>query len=167
MAITITRATTARDWRDVRGLLDEQLCWVTEAVGFDVRTRQPAAGAEYTDPADHYARGAIVLARSGRQPAGIVGVCGLHDGVAELKRMYVRPNARRLGLGTGLVTEAVTAARELGYHELWLESNPATMAAALRLYRAAGFTDIPPYGTLGIDGLVTLGLVLDRARAVS
>jgi hypothetical protein len=56
---------------------------------------------------------------------------------------------------------AVAAAAELGLG-LWLQTEPATMAAAHRLHREAMFVAIPPYQDLGVAGAATLGLHLPR-----
>jgi GNAT superfamily N-acetyltransferase len=167
--ITVTRIRDARDWPDACTLLAEQLDWVNAVVGFDIRSRQPAAVAEYANPREFYRppEGTLVLARLDGRAAGIVAVHRLTGTTGELKRMYVRPACRGHGLGARLVAAAVVEARGLGFRELWLETDPATMAASVRVYRAAGFTDITPYSELRIDGLLTLGLVLDPARITS
>lgn len=166
MRCTLRRPTTVRDWEQAAGLLAEHVRWVAEAVGLDLRDRQPGSLPELAAPATFYRPpdGALVLAHVAGRPAGIVGVHRLAGDVGELKRMYVRPRARGLGLGRELVDAAVTAAEDLGFRELWLETDPASMAGALRIYRDAGFTDIPAYGDLGLGGVVALGRPLARSR---
>jgi len=161
----LTRVPDSRDWRDACALLAEQLAWVNATVGFDVRSRQPAAATEYENPRRFYRppAGTLVLARLDDRAAGIVGVHRLDGTTAELKRMYVRPAAHGHGLGARLVAEAVAVARDHGFTQLWLETDPATMPAAVHVYRAAGFTDIAPYGDLRMDGLLTLGRTLGPA----
>jgi GNAT superfamily N-acetyltransferase len=164
--IEVARVSGGRDWRDACALLAEQLAWVNATVGFDVRNRQPTATTEYENPRRFYRppAGTLVLARLDGRAAGIVGVHRLDGTTGELKRMYVRPTAHGHGLGARLVAEAVAAARDLGFCELWLETDPATMPAAVHVYRAAGFTDIAPYGDLRMDGLLTLGRNLTPIR---
>lgn len=65
--------------------------------------------------------------------------------VGELKRMYVAPEARGLGIGRALLVRLEAEARTLGLDRLVLETG-TRQAEALALYRRAGFTDIPPYG---------------------
>lgn len=165
---TLRRPRTRRDWEQAAGLLTEHVQWVTEAVGLDLRDRQPDSLSELSSPAVFYRppHGALVLAHVASRAAGIVGVHRLIDDVGELKRMYVRPAARGIGLGRALVDEAVAAAEDLGFRELWLETDPGSMAGALQIYRDAGFTDITPYGDLGLDGVVTLGRSLVRSPTV-
>jgi GNAT superfamily N-acetyltransferase len=168
MGITLARAATPSDWDAAARLLAEHQQWVADALDLDLTAAQPEAGGEFTDPASFYRPpdGALVLVRSGQQPIGIVGIHRYAGTVGELKRMYVQPAARGHGIGRVLVTAALAAAAELGFTELWLQTEPATMAAAHRLYRDAGFVDIPPYHDLGIAGVATLGLRLGSDNPV-
>ena len=119
-----------------------------------------AAGGRPRRPA-----GLLVLARVDGRPGGIVGVHRLVGTVGELKRMYVDPGARGMGLGPALVDAAVRAAAELGFTELRLQTRRDVMAAAHRCYLAAGFADAEPYGGLAVEGVATLGRSLVGVRA--
>ncbi|PYI30002.1 acyl-CoA N-acyltransferase [Aspergillus indologenus CBS 114.80] len=78
----------------------------------------------------------------------------------EMKRLYVSPEARRMGLGKALVEAVVQRARELGYQAMRLDTL-RTMEGPLRLYRAAGFVDVGPYyETPLVEETVFLGLEL-------
>lgn len=61
-----------------------------------------------------------------------------------MKRLYVSPEARGLGLGRALVDAIVGKAVRIGYDEMRLDTLP-TMTTAIRLYRKAGFAPIAPY----------------------
>lgn len=89
-------------------------------------------------------QGLFYLVRLDGQLAGMGGLRRLRDGVAELKRVYVRPTCRGARLGRTIVERLVQDARAFGYAELWLDSAPF-MTAAHHLYEAAGFTDRAPY----------------------
>ena len=65
-------------------------------------------------------------------------------GVAEIKRMYLQPDARGRGLGRMMIDGLLDAARDMGCHEARLDSG-WFMTDAHRLYRAAGFTECEPY----------------------
>lgn len=95
----------------------------------------------YTPPA-----GCLLLARRGDEAIGVVALKPLAPGVAEIKRLYLVPAARRLGLGRALIERAVEEARRRFYERVRLDSHRATMMAAMALYRRLGFVEIPPYG---------------------
>jgi GNAT superfamily N-acetyltransferase len=64
--------------------------------------------------------------------------------IVELKRMYVRPAARRKGVGRALMEATIQEAHSGGYATLRLDS-ARFMSDAHALYRSAGFHEIPPY----------------------
>jgi putative acetyltransferase len=90
--------------------------------------------------------GCLLLARRGADYLGTVGLKRLGDGVAEIKRLYVVPEARGRGLGRMLLRRIVEAARAAGYVRVRLDSDRRSMASAIALYRALGFVEIPAYG---------------------
>ncbi len=105
-------------------------------------------------------RGGLFIAIDGPDPAGCVGLRPLKDhGIAELKRLYVRPSARCTGSGQRLAEQAIARAREAGYHRIRLDTL-ATMHDAQRLYRRLGFTDIAPYTFNPLPGAVFMELDL-------
>jgi putative acetyltransferase len=81
-------------------------------------------------------------------PAGeVVGTAAvrlLEPGTGELKRMWLRPACQGRGVGRRLMDASLEEARRLGCRALRLDTQ-AKLAAAVHLYRAYGFTDIPPY----------------------
>ena len=82
-------------------------------------------------------------------PAGVVvgtaGVRRLAPGVAELKRMWLRPDCRGRGLAPRLMDRCLGEARALGGRVLRLDSERHRLAAAVKLYRRYGFEEIPDY----------------------
>jgi ribosomal protein S18 acetylase RimI-like enzyme len=90
-------------------------------------------------------RGALLLAEIGREAMGCVAVRPLHGtNYCEMKRLYVREQARRAGTGRALAAGAVAEGRRMGYAAMRLDTL-STMRAALSLYRALGFREIPAY----------------------
>ncbi len=83
-------------------------------------------------------------APEGERWVGCVGLRVLEPGVGELKRMYVRPPARGLGLGRALAEAAVEAARARALAVVRLDT-VAAMRDAIGLYQRIGFAEIPPY----------------------
>ncbi len=88
--------------------------------------------------------GLLLLAFEDDLPAGCACTRTIGKGIAEMKRMFVRPGHRRKGIGALLVGESIARAREMGYSEMRLDSADF-MNDAHRVYRAHGFSEIPPY----------------------
>lgn len=85
--------------------------------------------------------GTFVVARLGDMPVGCVGVKGNGTALAEVKRMWIAPAARGLGLARRLMMTAEDAARGLGIDTLRLDTN-STLFEAVSLYRNMGWTEI-------------------------
>lgn len=106
------------------------------ATGFDVSlSRDPEAG-DMIAP-----RGAFLLAMSDGLPIGCVGLKGQGGAVAEIKRLWIAPSARGLGLSKRLMAQIETRARALGIATLRLDTNSA-LPEAVALYRGTGWTEI-------------------------
>jgi ribosomal protein S18 acetylase RimI-like enzyme len=84
--------------------------------------------------------------------------------VCEMKRLYVRPAARGLGVGAALVAAIIISAEELGYTEMKLDTLPS-MPEAYALYRRFGFSEIAAYYHNPVPGTVYLGKRLSRSHA--
>jgi putative acetyltransferase len=105
--------------------------------------------------------GRLMLAVQDDEILGCVGLRPLEAGVCEMKRLYVRPAYRSLGVGRMLAGGIVQEARNAGYRCMRLDSLPS-MVAALALYRELGFRQIAPYCDNPIEGAVFLELPLNR-----
>jgi len=104
-------------------------------------------------------KGVLLLARDADGALGCVGLRALAEGVCEMKRLYLLPAARGLGLGRALADAAVAEARRLGYRELRLDTLP-TMARAIAMYEQMGFERIEPYYRPTPPGTVFMALRL-------
>ena len=85
--------------------------------------------------------GAFYLLKADGGPAAMGAWRALGDGVAEIKRLYVRPAWRRSGLGRRMLGQLLA---ELRHHAVCLDTAPF-MEPARRLYLDHGFADCSPY----------------------
>ena len=103
--------------------------------------------------------GAVVGLVDGR-PAGFVAWRRAPGPLAqdswELKRLWVRPEGRGTGLGRALTQAVLDRGVEAGRKAVYLDTVPAAMASALRLYYAMGFIASVPYGDNPIPELTYL-----------
>ena len=149
--VTVTRARGDADLESVRALFlayAESLGFSLCFQGFDDELdKLPGA---YAPPA-----GELWLGRRGNIVLGCVGVRPLGEGQAcEMKRLYVMPDGRRLGLGRRLAEVSVAFAREAGYTLMRLDTIRGRMTSAEALYRSMGFRETPPYYDNPIPGAV-------------
>ncbi|GLR88591.1 bifunctional helix-turn-helix transcriptional regulator/GNAT family N-acetyltransferase [Bradyrhizobium iriomotense] len=107
--------------------------------GFDVKLSRDPDAKDMVRP-----RGTFIVAMSDTLPIGCVGLKGTDHGYAEIKRLWVCPSARGLGLGRRLMEASENAARELGITVLRLDTNSALPEAG-QLYRRTGWSEIPRF----------------------
>ena len=86
----------------------------------------------------------LIVVEPGGEVVGTAAVRRLSPGVGELKRMWIRPAHQGRGLGRPLLDACLAEARGLGFRVLRLDSE-RRLAAAVHLYRNAGFTEIADY----------------------
>lgn len=104
-------------------------------------------------------RGRLLLALDGADPVACAALRPLDAETAELKRLYVRPTHRGLGLGRRLSELLIEAARAEGYTAIRLDTLPS-MGDARTLYARLGFREIEPYRFNPVPGTAFLELAL-------
>lgn len=127
----------------------EYLVWVADQLPtLGVRIEDPAALVErhhaaFLDelPVLLGPRGRLVVAGLGGEVVGTGALKPVHAGTAEIKRMYVRPQARGRGIARAILELLVADARALRYRTVRLETAPF-MPVAQALYRSVGFRDV-------------------------
>jgi ribosomal protein S18 acetylase RimI-like enzyme len=101
--------------------------------------------------------GGSLVAYADQQPVGFVAWRTAPASVApaawEMKRLWVRPSGRGLGLGKKLSLAVLERARAAGRSAVYLDTAPASMASAVRLYRELGFEPCSAYGGDPVEGL--------------
>lgn len=107
--------------------------------GFDPSRSIPADEAELTLPA-----GLLLVARLRGRPVGCGALKFHRNAPAELKRMWVAPHARGIGLGRRILLELEREARRRHVRLVRLETN-GSLTEAIHLYRAGGYAEVPAF----------------------
>lgn len=135
-------AAVARLFRDYAGSLPVDLAYQ------DFEAELASLPGKYAPPA-----GALLIARDAQgealacvalRPMAAAGCC-------EMKRLYVAPRGRGLGLGRATAEAVCAEAARLGYHEIRLDTLPS-MTEAMALYARLGFEPIAPYYDTPVAG---------------
>lgn len=110
---------------------------------------------ELADPARKYTapQGELLVAVDGDRVLGMVAYHRHSGSRCEMKRLFVRPEARGLHVGDALVTEIVTRAAEAGYEEMVLDTI-APLKAAIVLYKKHGFEECSAYYDNPMDDVI-------------
>lgn len=158
--LSITEATTSADIALARGLILEY----GDSRGFplewqDFDAEVATLPGDYTGPL-----GGLWIGRVDGEPRGCVAVRPLGDGTCEMKRLYVRPAGRGLGLGRLLAERAIRHARETGYVAMFLDTLER-MEEAGGLYASLGFVPCDPYRHNPLPDVVYLRLDLTGGAA--
>ena len=144
----IFQARIPEDETAVRGLFSDYLHWVCPKIYDEYEWEFDAETVTIQDMGkiDSFIppKGILLIAFVDGSPAGCACTRTIGQGVAELKRMYVRPGFRKQGIGRALVENTIQKVRSQGYAILRLDS-AGFMQDAHSLYRSFGFKEIPPY----------------------
>ncbi|MDA4130958.1 MAG: GNAT family N-acetyltransferase [Thaumarchaeota archaeon] len=107
--------------------------------GFNPANSIPADTTELTPPA-----GILLIAYLKEDRVGCGALKYHEDKVGELKRMWVAPQARGLGIGRSLLCELESTARQAGMMILHLETNES-LVEAISLYRKSGYEEVKAF----------------------
>jgi putative acetyltransferase len=123
----------------------------------DFATEMASMPGKYTS----FNGGTLLVARNTQGDA--IGCAALRamsaEGCCEMKRLYVDPAGRGLGVGKALAVAVIEVARELKYQAMRLDTLPS-MSSARALYKALGFVEIDAYYSTPIEGTLFLELSL-------
>ena len=155
--LTVVEPTNDQELDDVRALMRAFVAWHRERHVDDI-----ALIDRYFDDAEFEAElaglpgkyappeGRLLIAYQDGQPAGCEALRDLSDSTCEMKRMFVPTQFRGMGVGRVLAEAIVAAAEVAGYRRMRLDTSHR-QAEAMRLYKAVGFRQIPPYYDLPDD----------------
>ncbi|MEZ5422690.1 MAG: GNAT family N-acetyltransferase [Pyrinomonadaceae bacterium] len=104
--------------------------------------------------------GRLILVYKDGELAGGIALRKIEEGICEMKRLYLRENARGSGIGKSLIENVIAEARKIGYKKMRLDTFPPKMAKAVSLYESHGFYEIPPYYDNPYDGVLYMEKVL-------
>jgi len=149
-------AITAEDVQSVSDLFQGYAASLPVDLGYqDFAAELAGLPGKYAEP-----KGALLLAcDNAGAPLGCIALRPLDEDVCEMKRLFLKPEARGLGLGRALAEAIIAAARDRGYRELRLDTLPS-MTSAIALYEGLGFERIAPYYAPTPDGTVFMALKL-------
>jgi GNAT superfamily N-acetyltransferase len=164
-ALRVERVAGRAQFTQAALVLGEYRGWLEATRELLVDDRQASARGEYRWFEDFYSppHGALLLATAAGEPAGIVGLRRVDDECAELRRLYVRPMARGLGLGRVLVQALLDLAGDSGYQRVVLRTRPTVMVHAQAMYRAIGFR--PVDADARTDGPMRMQIALAESAA--
>lgn len=94
----------------------------------------------------HYATpwGRLYLVKEGANAIGCIALKQIDDTTGEIKRLYVKTEARGQGIAACLLELILQEAKLIGYKRVILDTL-SSLQAAVRLYQRFGFHEIPPY----------------------
>ena len=151
--VTISEASDRKDVEDSQELMLEYFHSLGVNLSFqDIDREMGSFPGEYSPPS-----GALLIARVGDIPAGCVALRPLEDGSCEMKRLFVRPEFRKLSIGKRLAEAIIRKAKELGYPAMKLDTI-SELKPALSLYRKLGFLEIPQYRYNPLEGAIFMEL---------
>ena len=152
----LVQAQSADDVQSARALLEEYAAWIEIDMCFQNFDHELATLPGQYAPPD----GRLFLAIADDQLAGCVALRKIGEGACEMKRLFLRPQFRGRGLGRELAKTIITAAREIGYQRLRLDTLPGKMDRAISIYHSLGFQKIEPYYENPVAGATFMELCL-------
>lgn len=103
--------------------------------------------------------GCIILAKDGKKVVGCIALKPIGSNICEMKRLYVKPDARGKELGKHLVEELIHFATQAGYKTMKLDTL-TSLKNAIKLYRSKGFVETDAYVYNPLPEVVYLQLSL-------
>jgi len=145
----IKQAQTATELGDVRSLFRQYEAFLNVDLCFQRFEEELASlPGKYAPPS-----GALLIGLDADRPVGCVALRKLETRACEMKRLFVKPEARGAGLGRQLAQEIIGVAQQLGYSLMRLDTLER-LKEAMRLYETLGFRRTEPYYENPLPGVV-------------
>ncbi len=138
--ILIKTAQTKEDFLLAKKLILEYVAWL----GIDLSFQNFGAEMEALPEMYNEQNGGLFLAFKNEKAVGVAGLRRFSPTESEVKRMFVKEEARGFGIGKLLLQECVETARKADYHKIKLDTADF-MQRAIKLYIDTGFVEIPAY----------------------
>ncbi len=139
--LKIKEARTKNEISDALNLVKEYISSLPFELDFqDVEKELSSFPGEYIPSL----RGTLLVAYINDIPVGVVALRKLSEDICEMKRLYVKKEARGRKIGRYISIALIERAKELGYKKMRLDTL-SSMKSAVALYYSLGFYKIPPY----------------------
>lgn len=153
----IVECSSKGDFDSAQMMFREYASWLNVDLCFqDFEAELATLPGKYARP-----KGTIFLALIDELVVGCAAVRPFED-QAELKRLYVNPDYRGLGIGEELLRQCIEFSRQAGYRSIVLDTL-ARLTSAGKLYRAFGFEQFTNYNDTDLDGIEFYRLSLEPA----
>ncbi|TAG32109.1 MAG: GNAT family N-acetyltransferase [Sphingobacteriia bacterium] len=138
--IEIKQAQSTADFLVAKALILEYTAWL----GIDLSFQNFDAELATMPTTYGDSNGALFIVFNNNNPVGVAGIKRFSNHECEVKRMFVQPSSRGLGIGEILLTNCIQAAKKLNYSCIKLDT-AGFMKSAIKLYTDNGFIEIPAY----------------------
>jgi ribosomal protein S18 acetylase RimI-like enzyme len=150
--MNIIRVKTSHEMDEVRRLFREYEAYLDVDLCFQQFESELATlPGKYASPS-----GTLLLAMDGQKAVGcgaLRSLGSIQDRTCEIKRLYVCPEARGLGVGKQIARRLIQEAVRLGYSTILLDTLDR-LEAAIHLYKSLGFVRTEPYYDNPLAGVV-------------
>jgi ribosomal protein S18 acetylase RimI-like enzyme len=152
----IAVSTSEQHWQDLRTLFVEYQTWLGISLCFQNFDQELERLQQIYAPPQGFA----LVAYHNHLAVGCIALKPLETGVAELKRLFVKPEARGLGIGSVLVRTVINMAPARNYRAIRLDSL-SHLTQALSIYRSVGFYETTRYNDNPLKDVVFMELKLN------
>ncbi|WND01361.1 GNAT family N-acetyltransferase [Temperatibacter marinus] len=138
--VNISPVETAGEIALVKGFFRDYALWLESQTGLSLEF-QGFSEEMATFPSKYRC---LLLAYQNKKPVGAVALLDHDPTICEMKRLWVKPNVQKSGIGKALSICIMNRAKNYGYHTMRLDSLKR-LAPAVRLYQSLGFKECDPY----------------------